>query len=97
MDCQKITFTLSPDNETNREILTSYLLQIGFDSFDETLENLSGYSNEKEISNDKIDSVLSGLFFSVEYDAEKIPDKNWNSKWEKNNWVSCSLRKAETI
>jgi len=98
MDCQKIIFTLSPDNETNRGILTAYLLQIGFESFDETLENFSGYSTEKEISNDKIDSVLSGLSFRVEYCAEKIPDENWNSKWEENDycpvWIGedCVIR-----
>jgi len=51
--------------------LTAYLLQIGFESFDETLENFSGYSTEKEISNDKIDSVLSGLSLTRVREAKK--------------------------
>ena len=98
MDCQKIIFTLSPDNEVNRGILTAYLMQIGFESFDETLENYCAYSNEKEIGKDKIDSVLSGLSFSVKYCSEKIPDENWNSKWEENYfspvWIGeeCVIR-----
>jgi len=101
MDCQKIIFTLFPDNETNREILTAFLLQIGFESFDEAIENFSGYSSEKEISNNKIDSVISGLAFRVTYDNEKIPDKNWNSIWEENDynpvWIGeeCVIRDPE--
>jgi len=103
MDCQRIIFTLFPDNEKNREILTAYLLQIGFESFDETLENFSGYSTEKEINKNKIDSVLTGLSFRVNYYSEKIPEKNWNRKWEENDycpvWIGdeCVIRDPSRV
>ena len=54
----KVTFTLDPDNEVNREILTAYLSELEFESFDETDENLNAFYPVGKVSAETIQAVL---------------------------------------
>lgn len=80
----KITFTLSPDSEENREILVAVLSDLSFDSFDETEEHVLGYSPGEAFDMEALQEITSTLPFSVETESELIPDQNWNEVWEKN-------------
>lgn len=80
----KITFTLSPDSEENREILVAVLSDLSFDSFDETEDHVLGYSPGETFDMEALQEITSSLPFSVETEQELIPDQNWNEVWEKN-------------
>lgn len=80
----KVTFTLDPDNEVNREILTAYLSELEFESFDETDENLNAFYPVGKVSAETIQAVLDEVPFSVSFTEEEMPDINWNEEWEKN-------------
>lgn len=80
----KITFTLSPDSEENREILVAVLSDLSFDSFDETDDHVLGYSPGEVFDMEALQEITSALPFSVETEQELIPDQNWNEVWEKN-------------
>lgn len=80
----KITFTLTPDSEENREILVAVLSELPFDSFDETEEHVLGYSPGVTFDLKIIEEITSSLPFSVETEQELIPEQNWNEVWEKN-------------
>ena len=76
-------FTLNPDSELNREILTAWLAQFDFEAFEDTESALKAYSPEA-IEGGALNSVLAGLDFHVSYSTMKDPDINWNEEWEKN-------------
>ncbi len=80
----KTSFKLNPDSEINREILTAYLSQLAFESFDETPDGLEAFYPTGKVSKAEIDQALADLEFNVEYTEEEMPDINWNEEWEKN-------------
>lgn len=86
MEYKKITFTIEPDSEINREILTAKLGEIGFESFTEKDEYTEAYIQSGQFSENLISSKSFSdfPFFSYDYSVETIPDQNWNEIWEKN-------------
>ena len=84
MQYTKAIFKLTPDNETNREILTAYLAQLDFESFDDTVNELNAFYPSGKLNEGEIQLILSGLPFDVSYTEENMPDINWNEEWEKN-------------
>lgn len=84
MKYTKVTFKLSPDNETNREILTAYLSQLDFDAFDETSAELQAFGPADKMNVQKINQVIGNLTFNVGFSTSEMPDINWNKEWEKN-------------
>lgn len=84
MQYTKATFKLSPDNETNREILIAYLSELEFESFDETSVEVHAFSPIGKVAREAIQTCLSDLPFEVQFSQEEMPDINWNEEWEKN-------------
>ncbi len=80
----KVTFTISPDTETNREILIAVLSQTDFESFDETVETVEAFWPGENFTTETVTYLLQDLEFQVEMKQETIPDQNWNEVWEKN-------------
>lgn len=84
MKYTKAIFKLSPDNDTNREILVAYLSQLDLESFDETEDELNAFFPVGKISPSSINDCLESIPFEVNYEEEEMPDVNWNEEWEKN-------------
>ncbi|WP_163711173.1 50S ribosomal protein L11 methyltransferase [Mangrovibacterium lignilyticum] len=84
MQYTKAIFTLNPDNEVNREILTAYLSALDFESFDETEESLNAFFPIGKVSAELINQVINDIPFTVSFQTEEMPDINWNEEWEKN-------------
>ncbi len=80
----KVSFSLNPDNEINREILTAYLSELEFESFDETSDKLNAFSPSGKVKKEEIQQILVELPFSASFEEEEMPDINWNKEWEKN-------------
>ena len=80
----QISFKLNPDNQENREILVAMLSDLAFESFDESEDLIMGYIPGGSADLDEIGAITTLLPFSVQFESEIIPDKNWNEVWEKN-------------
>ena len=92
MHYTKVIFTITPDNETNREILTAYLSQGNFDMFDETANELNAFIPSDRINPEELENILSGLSFRTQFKTEMMPDINWNEEWEKNYFQPLLIR-----
>lgn len=84
MNYTQVRFKLSPDSQENREILVAMLESFPFESFDETDNLIMGYVPGETFDDSVINEITGFLPFSIEYETEMIPDKNWNEVWEKN-------------
>ena len=77
MDYIKVAYP-KPENTVQSEILIAQLAEIGFESFEETDQELLAYIPSKDFDPQRL----------PEYDpkpkVELIPDQNWNAVWESN-------------
>lgn len=81
----EVTFTISPYNDENAEILIAELEELPFESF--TMEDpfLKGYVPKEKYNAQAIKLTLSGIEetqFKVDFNATMIPPANWNAIWE---------------
>ena len=76
-------FTINPDSELNREILTAWLSQLDFEAFEDAEKFLKAYS-PTIVNGNLLDQILEGLDFQISFTSEEDPDVNWNEEWEKN-------------
>jgi len=84
MQYTKVSFSLNPDNEANREILTAFLAQLDFESFDESEDALLAFFPAEKVTTEQIQQTLAEVPFAVNFIQEEMPDINWNEEWEKN-------------
>ena len=81
----EVTFTISPYNDENAEILIAELEELPFESF--TMEDpfLKGYVPKEKYNAQAIKLTLSGIEetqIKVDFNATMIPPANWNAIWE---------------
>ena len=87
MDYFELKISLTPNTETNRDVISALLAEIGFESFVESDAGLNAYVAEKSFSKAAIAEVLENLPLpdvAVQYEMEWIKSRNWNEEWEKN-------------
>ena len=87
MDYYEIHFTINPNTEMHRDVLSALLAEIGFESFIESEQGLIAYIPEKLYSENQLDSVLEDLplpILSIQYKVVYMKGKNWNEDWEKH-------------
>jgi ribosomal protein L11 methyltransferase len=87
MDYREIQFTLSPNTDIHRDVLSALLVDIGFESFVESEQGLTAYVPENEYSESRLSAVLEDLplpGLSVRYQTVYVESKDWNEEWEKH-------------
>jgi len=86
MDYNKITINITPFQSWLRDILTTQLGEIGFESFVETETGFEAFIPVKSFSEENLNFVLNefrkDFTFTVSNDV--IKSQNWNEVWEKN-------------
>ncbi len=67
------------------EIVTAFLGDLGFDTFEETEEGVNAYI-PKRVDNENVRETMADLQtqFGFTYSIEEIEPKNWNKEWEAN-------------
>jgi len=99
MNYVKITFRIESETGFIADVLSAYLGEVGFDSFEETSRGINAYCREDVYSDD----ALSGIIRETEnsYDCriyvrkEVIEEQNWNATWEQNSFEPITI--AEKI
>jgi ribosomal protein L11 methyltransferase len=81
-----LEYDLITSDESTAEILMALLAEIGFDTFEQSENELSAYIPEKGSSVAQAEAYLSELQqkFIFTWQSKKYEDKNWNHEWEKN-------------
>ncbi|MGB1120440.1 MAG: 50S ribosomal protein L11 methyltransferase [Saprospiraceae bacterium] len=65
------------------EIITAFLGQLGFDTFETTENGVDAYISNRDNTNavqEEVERLKEQ--FNFEYDVEEIAEQNWNAQWE---------------
>ncbi|MCF8362318.1 MAG: 50S ribosomal protein L11 methyltransferase [Prolixibacteraceae bacterium] len=84
MDYQKVTLSLTPDNQDFRDILMAELAEAGYESFVENENDIEAYITAPQYDAETLRNDINQNFFSISFKNELIPDQNWNKVWEEN-------------
>jgi len=73
------------NNDELRELLMAELLNVGFDSFEESELGMKAYIEKSFFSEDLLNQVYSlNNNPQIEFSYQPLEEKNWNEEWEKN-------------
>jgi ribosomal protein L11 methyltransferase len=87
MNYFELKLAINPNTEINRDVISAFLAEIGFESFVESEAGLDAFVPEKEYDAAAVAMVLMNLPLpdaKIDYSVELIKDRDWNEEWEKN-------------
>ncbi len=83
----EVYFNIHSNEAFVKDILSSQLAEIGFESFSDNDENpYVGYIQKKLFNKDSLDQLVREFEWSnnISYSIKEAEDKDWNEEWEKN-------------
>lgn len=83
----KVSFVVSPAEESVTDVLAALLADVGFESFVPEETGMSAYAPKALFDADTLATVVDDFpleGFSIKYDVEEIEGEDWNAEWEKN-------------
>lgn len=90
----EVAFSLTPDTEDRRALLTALGGMAGMDSFTDTESGLTGYAPENMLDTTLLDEQIAGFPFGdtkITYTVRQAEDRNWNEEWEKNGFTEVRI------
>lgn len=85
MDYHVFHFKIEPYDEAYSDVLASELCSVGFDSFEQSANELTGYIQVSNTDLASIDTLLSAYPIPgvrISYTYSDVPSVDWNSCWE---------------
>jgi ribosomal protein L11 methyltransferase len=78
-----VEFNITPA-EVGRDILLAMLDVEGYDSFEETPNGLKAYILEEAFDEEGLKAlpIMNSDEISIQYETDKLENKNWNEEWE---------------
>lgn len=82
----EVRFSLSVKEDYIKDLLSSELGEIGFESFEAEGESLVGYVQTNLLDVSALDGLLSSFPYDtqIQYECKEAEDKDWNEEWENN-------------
>lgn len=82
----EVRFICEPNNDIVGSVLSAFLAEIGFETFVEDEEGITGYVQEDAFDIDSIQEVINNLPIqaTITFSHKYIEDQDWNEEWEKN-------------
>ena len=77
-----------------RDLLAYHLGEVGFESFEETARGLTGYIPESAYSASALAQSIEEFSLpgvSISYQAEALPDADWNEAWEREGFAPINI------
>ena len=95
MDYKKVTFRLTDTEDFMADILAAMLVDIGFESFEETTQGIMAYSPAPSFDETAMVETIHASLPELQYTfrIEHIADQNWNKTWEDNYFKPAALRR----
>ena len=100
MHYYKSTFTVKGAHltddllQTCRDIIAGMAAESGFESFEDTVDGITGYVQEELLDRLTLDENIRDFPVAgvcVEYVIEKAEDKDWNETWEENGFEPIDI------
>lgn len=82
-------FTITPDSEPARDIVSALAGEAGFESFDNEADGLKGYVQVDLFDKEKLNTSLNGFPIDgvhVDYKISEVNDEDWNATWEQEGF-----------
>ncbi len=85
MDYIETRFTLTPNEEYLKDVLSAELATIGFESFVQTDEGLTAYCSAENYDDNQLKDLLGNfpLEAKIRFENVLVKEQNWNEEWEK--------------
>lgn len=90
----EVTFSVEPDTETAKDIVTMLAGEAGFESFDIENKHLKGYVQTDLFDRDMLDNLLADFPMpdvKVNYELKEAEYKNWNETWEQQGFNPITI------
>ena len=85
MEYTSVKFNCEPYFEGAHDILTAWLSELPFESFESEEEVLTAYIPTESFNIESLTEQISNIeAFAVRFSFEAIPEQNWNKVWEEN-------------
>jgi len=86
MNYKELIFTVVSEEDFHKDLLINALGEIGFDTFEETDLGFTAYIPSDNFNQEQLDAALEPYrdMINFSYEANLIPQKNWNEVWESN-------------
>lgn len=86
MNYQEYIFTIKATEDFHKDLLVNSLADIGFDTFEDTLEGFKAYIPSADDTDAGINQIADHFsdMFTFTYKVNTIPHQNWNQVWESN-------------
>lgn len=85
MNYFKFSLALNNYNEQSVEIITAFLFQLGFESCEESNNNIYAYTKKVNLTGDLINEMETlSKNHNFKFTFNEIFTENWNKKWESN-------------
>ncbi len=83
-----------------RELLADACGEVGYESFEDTAEGITGYIQQDNYSELLLQQTLKDFPIegvTIDYATEDIPDQNWNEAWEQEGFAPIDVMGKVTI
>jgi len=77
-----IHIRFQPVSKEQQEILIAQLAELGYEGFEEGVNNMSAYVPEDQYNEQDIKDLTAGT--DISFTKETIAPRNWNEEWEQN-------------
>lgn len=87
-------FTITPDSEPARDIVSAFAGEAGFESFDNEADGLKGYVQVDLFDKEKLNTSLNGFPIDgvhVDYKISEVNDEDWNATWEQEGFEPIKI------
>ena len=84
MSYTEVAFRIQP-LEPWRDILIAQLGEVGYESFEESMDGFKAFIRNEQFDRQAIASLveLNDSIFTLDWSVREVPDENWNALWEK--------------
>lgn len=98
-DYIKIEFTLEPYNQDASDLLSAFLADVGFESFENTDDGIKAYIQTPQYKPTEIEEIIKEFPFDlkIRYDKEEIPHTDWNEEWEKKYFQPLLIGEGKCV
>ena len=85
----EVEFTLTPCTQVAQDLLSALAGEVGFETFEETENGLTGYVQQSLFDESALQQTLACFPLEdtrIEYDVHEAEDRDWNEQWEQEGF-----------
>ena len=85
MDYIEVKLTIQPQKEYLYDLLSGFLAEIGFESFEKKKDSILAYIPENVYNSSVLEALIADFSYAenITYSLKSIAQINWNEEWEK--------------